>query len=40
MQGFFSDKAVRLTLIVGILFLTALLLPADLYLAHSYDTEK
>jgi hypothetical protein len=37
MPGSPSDKVVRLTLIVGILCFTALLLPADLQLARSYE---
>src|SRR5262245_29595806 len=37
MQGSLSDKVLRLTLIVGMLCFTALLLPADLSLVYSYQ---
>jgi len=40
MPGLPSDKVVRCTLIVGLLCLTALLLPADLSLACSYQRSQ
>jgi len=40
MQGSPSDKVLRLTLIVGMLCFTALLLPADLSLVYSYQRPK